>query len=425
MRILIISKEAWRDEQNGGNVLSNIFRDFDAEFAQIYCNEQQPNNNICSTYYQITDKQMVQSLFSSKKAGSYLYTNGVKVDVASKQQTYSGLRKWLKTTLPIFREIAWSLGHWNTAELQQFICDFDPDIIFAPCYGSHYMHRLTLFAQMVAKVNVISYISDDHYTNAQLRWEPWFWINHFLLRRHTRHVFKAYSLVYTMTDEQKIQCERDFHANMKILRKAGEFNTPKTKLTSQRPIRFIYAGGLYLNRWKTLSLLVKAMQEIDPNGELFHLDIYSNNILPKHAQQLLNNQINSELHSAVSAERLHSEYLRSDIALHCESFDIVNRLKVRMSFSTKIVDCLDSGCAVMAICDPKQAGWAYLKRNDAAICISSYEEIRNALLQIVSNPGIIDSYQQKAFALGRRDHLYDTVSQSIKSDFLSLSRQSS
>lgn len=422
MRILIISKEAWRDEQNGGNVLSNIFRDFDAEFAQIYCNEQQPNNNICSSYYQITDKEMVKSLFSSKKAGRYLLTNGIKDDSIPTQQTYIGLRKWLKSTLPIFREIAWSLGHWNTVELEQFITDFNPDIIFAPCYGSHYMHRLTFFAQKTAKVNVISYISDDHYSNKQIRWQPWFWINHFFLRQHTRKVFKLYSLVYTMTDEQKAQCEKDFHANMKILRKAGEFRNPKTKSTLERPIRFIYAGGLYLNRWKTLALLVKAMREIDPVGKLFRLDIYSNNTLCGSAQQILDNHINSELHAAISAEQLRAVYLQSDIALHCESFDLVNRYKVRMSFSTKIVDCLDSGCAVMAICDPKQAGWAYLQRNDAAICLSSFAEIKAALQQISSTPEIIDLYQQKAFELGRKNHLYKSITESIQKDFRSLSR---
>ena len=28
MKILVISKEAWRDEQNGGNVLTNMFSHF-------------------------------------------------------------------------------------------------------------------------------------------------------------------------------------------------------------------------------------------------------------------------------------------------------------------------------------------------------------------------------------------------------------
>ena len=56
----------------------------------------------------------------------------------------------------------------------------------------------------------------------------------------------------------------------------------------------------------------------------------------------------------------------SNDSLHAEAFDRTSRHVVRMSFSTKIVDCMDSGCAVMAICDDKQAGGSYLRRNDCA-----------------------------------------------------------
>ena len=38
MKVLVISAEVWRNDKNGGNVLSNIFGDTGYEFAQIYCN---------------------------------------------------------------------------------------------------------------------------------------------------------------------------------------------------------------------------------------------------------------------------------------------------------------------------------------------------------------------------------------------------
>ena len=48
MKILIVSYEAWRDTNNGGNVLSNIFFSFDnTEIAQIYCSGELPSNTIC------------------------------------------------------------------------------------------------------------------------------------------------------------------------------------------------------------------------------------------------------------------------------------------------------------------------------------------------------------------------------------------
>lgn len=417
MRILILSKEAWRDEQNGGNVLSNMFRDFDAEFAQIYCNECLPSNKICTNYYRITDREMLNSIFSKRKAGSRLVYRHYPNNKIYTPESFSGGKKWLKSLLPILREVVWWRGRWNNEEIEDFIIGFNPDIVFAPCYGNHYMHKLTRFVSRITTAKIISYISDDHYSNKKFRWEPWFWINHFFLRRHTRGVFKKYCLVYTMTEEQKSQCERDFNANIKILCKSGIFDEKYLKPKVNSPIKIIYAGGIYLNRWKTLKLLVDAIRKIDSSGESLQLDIYTNNNMTAEMNKALNDGIISKVHPVVSADKLKDIYHSADIALHCESFDLINRLKVRLSFSTKIVDCLDSGCAVMAICDAKQAGLTYLKRNDAAICITKPEDIIVVLNDILKNSNILISYQHKAFELGRRNHLYHNITKAIKIDF--------
>lgn len=422
MRILILSKEAWRDEQNGGNVLSNIFKGFDAEFAQIYCNECLPNNKICRLYYQITDKDMVRSLIGKGRAGRKIKYDSLPENKTATTESFNSGKRWLKSLMPIFRELAWWLGRWNEKEMLEFVNDFNPDIIFAPCYGNHYMHKLTRLIHRTANVNVISYISDDHYSNCQLRFEPWFWINHFLLRTHTRDIFKHYSLVYTMTEKQKLQCEKNFGASMKILCKAGEFSSGIEKKKVNKPIRIVYAGGIYLNRWRTLKLLADAIGRIDGTGNNFRLDIYTNNRLTAEMSAALNRDGFSEVHSVVSSEKLKKIYLASDIALHCESFDLMNRLKVRLSFSTKIVDCLDSGCAVMAICDSEQAGYVYLKCNDAAICISNPTDIEPTLRHLLEIPNEIIEYQHKAFRLGRKNHLSSQINQTILNDFNNLSR---
>ncbi len=417
MRILILSKEAWRDEQNGGNVLSNIFKDFDAEFAQIYCNECVPNNRLCTNYYRITDREMVNSILGKGQAGKRLKYDTPPSNEAAGPESFSGGKKWFGGLLPILRELVWRGGQWNEKEIIGFVKTFSPDIIFAPCYGNHYMHRLTHLVHRVTNAPIISYISDDHYTNKQCHWAPWYWINHLLLRKHTRNVFKLYSLVYTMTYEQKLQCEKDFGANMKILCKAGEFDRIHLKRNVNTPIRLVYAGGIYLNRWKTLKALTQAIKDLDPTGESFRLDIYTNATLTDEMNRTLNDGIISKVNSVVSADKLKEIYLSSDIALHCESFDLINRLKVRLSFSTKIVDCLDSGCAVMAICDPQQAGLAYLRRNDAAICITKPSDIKPWLEKIRHSPEILIEYQHKAFELGRKNHLATKISESLKADF--------
>ena len=429
MKVLILSQECWRDDQNGGNVLSNIFDGFQAEFAQIYCSEEYPSNKLCKRYYQMTDSMMVDYHLKRRKReriGRPLIFEEYPVDTNEKNiETSQGgvikaVYKLKGLGLPVMqvaREIVWKLSPWYSEKLIEFVKDFDPDIIFAPCYGAHYMLKMTRLIYELTKKPIISYISDDFYTNRQLNFSPLFWINHFLLRKSIRKTVKLYSLMYTMTNEQKKQCEKDFDVPMKILRKSCKNNLEYESKELTIPIKLIYAGGLYLNRWVTLARLVKEIKKINENKFCYELNIYTNSRLSKKQDLLLNDRINSKVFQAVSGEILRDKYKESDIALHVEGFDIKHRLMVRLSFSTKIVDCIESGCAIMAICDKKQAGLAYLKRNNAAICIDSLNKIPLVLNEILENIEILEEFREKAYRLGIKKHNKEIITKELQDDF--------
>ncbi|MCE9256764.1 hypothetical protein K0G60_04890 [Bacteroides fragilis] len=426
MRILVLSKEAWRDDQNGGNVLSNIFSGFHAEFAQITCAAAKPSNSLCKKYFQMTDSMMMdycRHLGNSNTIGRVLnYEEYPKAEYDPHADVeVRGIKKWIGgETVRIAREFFWWVAPWHTKRLDDFVLAFNPDVIFAPCYGNHYMLRLTRIVHSLTRKPVISYISDDFYTNRQYRLSPLYWVNHFLLRKHVRQTITCYKLVYTMTEEQKLQCEKDFGVPMKIVCKSGVFPPEKEKTSVNNPIKFIFAGGIYLNRWKTLVHIAEAMRRINRDGIKMQLDIYTNNRLSPQQERLINDGTTSILHNGVSLEKLKEVYAASDIALHVEAFDLKSRWTVRLSFSTKIVDCLESGCATMAICDEKQAGWAYLKRNDAAICISSLPDIERVLREVLEHPERIIEYQRKAFRLGRKYHNKEQIQKEIRQDFLNV-----
>ena len=425
MKVLIISAEVWQDKTNGGNVLSNIFCDSGFEFAQIYCNPGTPENKLCTHYYQMTDGMMIRNFLKHKPIGR---TFDIQVSTSIKKaenplaeqpnkKFYSFFHNHRLGIFYVARNFLWNTSNWKNDGLCKFIKDFTPDIIFAPCYGNKFMLCLTRYIAEMTGKNVISYISDDSYTLKQFRISPIYWLERFSVRHQLRKTFPYYSLVYTMTETQKVQCERDFGANMKILLKAVPFKNIPEKRNVGMPIRLVYAGGIYLNRWKTLADIVEAIRVINKDVKRMQLDIYTGNEISSKINNLLNDGVNSTIHSAVSQVELLEIYHNSDIALHVESFDLKNRLAVRMSFSTKITDCLGSGCAVMAICDKKQGGFRYLQDMDAAICVSDKTEIFNALMRIVENPSLILDYAQKAINLCRINHDSHVIHQMIKEDF--------
>jgi len=429
MKILIISKELWSENNNGGNVLSNIFSDFDAEFAQIYCSPGIPNNKICKKYFQITDNMIVNNLLSNKKVGKSLIFQDypykpervIVSDVTEGKWYFRIYRKYRLSFFEILRECLWKASRWKTKELAEFLLNFNPDLIFAPCYSNMFMLRLDRYVKKLTGVNMISYVSDDVYSLRQFNLSPFYWLNRLLTRRAIKKTFNDYNLIYTMTDEQYQELSKLSGANMKVLRKGGYFYGDGPKKKINEPIRMVYAGGIYLNRWKILSKIGEVIKQLNKEKIRIRLDIYTQNETTEKQKRLLDDGKNIFLHPAVDQTELANIYKKSDIALHVESFELKYRLLTRLSFSSKIVDCLGSSCAVMAIAWKEHAGLKYLKKEDAAICIDNLSNLYDKLKEIIERPELIIEYAKKAWECGKRNHQIDLIRKGVYEDFLMIS----
>lgn len=426
LKVLIISAEIWRHDSNGGNVLSCMFDGFDWDFAQIFCTPGTPDNGICKRYYQMTDNMAIFSILGRGQMGRSFELddeNQEEENVLS-EQPKKGFYKFFKNhRLPFFyflKHRIWNLSKWKNERLQKFVNDFSPDVIFAPCYGDKFMLRLTRYVYGLTHKPIISYISDDNYTLRQFNLSLFYWIDRFSVRREMRKTFPLYSLVYTMTEAQKKQCERDFNANMKILLKPVKTVNTEIKKEVQSPIKIVYAGGIYINRWKVLAKIAKTIKKINKEQQKIRLDIYTQNDVSKRIYKKLNDGENVATHKSVSSKELFEIYKSSDIALHVESFNLKNRLAVRMSFSTKITDLLVSGCAVMAVCDKKQGGYQYLESENAAICVDSTKKLFRVLDRIAKTPDILEQYRMAALDCVNKNHNYDTVHKMIENDFINI-----
>lgn len=416
MNILIVSYEAWRETNNGGNVLSNIFSAFqDANIAQIYCTGEYPNNSVCQKYFQISDLMLLSEQKGHALIEKDYYLECTEQEKVVENRIKDKLPNVLKEFTLLAREILWSIAGWRTRELNEFVENFKPDVIFAPCYSYFHISKVALYVKSVCNCPMISYISDDNYSIKQFRFSPSFWINRIITRRWIRRHFAESSLVYTMTEMQKEEYENIFSVPMKVLCKSATFSEPNKSI--QAPLKLIYGGGLYLNRWKVLCKLASILNLINQSEVKAELHIYSGTKLKKKQIKKLNDGRSSFLHDAVSFSKLQEKYFESDVAIHVESFDLRNRLITRLSFSTKIIDCMNSGSAILAIGPSSQAGIAYLKENDAAICVEKLRYLNDVIEKIVDNPSFIKTYSEKAKSLGLKNHAKWKIDNQVRQDF--------
>lgn len=396
MKVLIISQECWRDDSNGGNVLSNLFENWkDVEFAQIYCKGDLPQNSICKKYYRMNDKMVFKSVFKRKNgAGEVIEYNEWPDNTVTKstdKKFYDFFRKYDYPIFFLIREMIWALAPTKNNKIKEFVTDFNPDIIFAPCYANVAMNKLDRWIQRILKKPMISYISDDNYSLKQFRLDPFYWIHRFIIRKNIRETSKQVFCMYTMTEQQADELSTELKLDMPILRKGIHISKKvEGQLPATKKIKIIYAGGTYLGRDKTLYMFAKAMNELKSEGINYSMDIYTSSKITSKYFKVLNDGENCHVHNPIKMDELKEEYKRSDIALHVESFKRKYAYQTRLSFSTKIVDCLESECVTIAICPKINAGWQYLKSNGVAYCISSLKNLKKDISLLLN-----DDYKMK------------------------------
>ena len=423
IRILVLSDEVWNDKIHGNNVLTNWFEGFEGEFANVYCSPGKPNNNCCKKYFQITDTMMVKSILGKGTAGESFELNSSvdenKLDGENEnKKLYSNLKSVTTESLRAIRELIWNYGKYDLEGLGNFIADFQPDIIFSPRMATIKILRLEKIVSDIANVPIVAFTGDAEYSMRLFRISPVFWVKKLILRRKLKQMMPNYSMYYTLSDEQKNEYTREFGNKFKILRKCGEFSENSEIIKKiNKPIKLVYAGKLYSNRWKTLAEVAKAISLINKTELKMSLEIYTNDKVTKYQAKLLDDGVNSSIKKPVSPEELKDIYKKADIALHVESFDLKNRLLTRVSFSTKIIDCLASGCAVMAISWDKHSGYTYLSNEDAAITVGCKDDILKELIRISDNSELILEYSQKAKKCGQRNHQKQDVQKLLYDDF--------
>ncbi len=432
MRVLIISQETWRDDNNGGNVLSNLFDGTGYELAQIYCSAGEPQTKLCHHFYQLTDAMMLRHMLKRHTTGrilntEYAQTADIKTepnDTSDLVQAgaYGFLKRHMYSFSCFVRGILWRFGGWKNKQLEDFITEFRPDVIFAPCYGRIELLRLDRYVKSVAGAPMISYVSDDMYSLRQVSFDPFFWINRLIVRASTRKTVKLYDKIYTMTEEQKRELENSWGKELTVLKKNGDFTKVPIKQSVNDPIRIIYAGSLYLNRYKTLMKLADAIRSCNRDRVHITLEIYTADQLSASIKKSLDDGKNCFLRGRVPYEQLQRIYRQQDIALHVESFRRKDKLTTRLSFSTKIIDCFASGCAVMAIAPDIQAGYRYLKEHDLALCIDRPQDIGPVLQRIVEHTEILLDYAAKVRNHSLTYHQTETVRAGFMHDFEQLAK---
>lgn len=427
MNILVFSESAWDDTNSLGNTLSNFFDGNIWEndnFYHIYLRNARPNNKICTNYYRMTMFDMAKHYFNKEKIGiefdySLKNENNDFSKKEKKEQRYINFlhRHSLKFIYSLI-DFLFRQKKWINSNFKKYINKVNPDIVFLFVTSASIFSPFAEYVKKNTTAKIITFIADDIYGSYKHK----FIFNRNKLRKELSSIISFSDKVYAISNELCNEYKTLFNKEINILYKGCNFDFPiKANINNQ--LKFVYAGNLLYGRDEILSLIARAIQKSNnKNNQKAFLEIYTNSPITDE----LKNKLNIKNSSLIIGKRKYNEIIQimhnADFNLHVESFEMKQIDKVKYSFSTKIVDCLQSGSLLVGIGPLSISSIKYIKKIPGACVIDNVENINNQIETLILNKHEILLNVNKIRNYAIKYHDRKKIQEKLKNDFINLQK---
>lgn len=412
-------------QRSGSNTFSTLFTGYPKDkLANIYTRADLPDSEVCDRYFRILESSVIKSCIKPIATGCEVKkakSDSNNDEAISERKRYSFFTRHRWRIFLWLRELGWKLGNWKSAQLDEFLEDYSPDVFVFHIESYWYFNRLNKYIISKAQPSkVIGYLWDDNFTYKQQPYSLFAKIHRYFTRRQVKELVGLCDTVFTISPKMQQECDQEFGINSILLTKPLLVSN-KTEYTynKNKPIRIVYSGSLVIGRDKAIEMLVECLKEINRNGIRIYLDIYSGTALSEKKRKLLDVPGISNFKGHLPQKQVFKEQETCDILLFVENPNNKYHNEARLSFSTKITDYLSRNRAILAIGPSDIAPMEYLKNENAAMTCSSKQDILAALSMIVENPKILSDLAYNAYSCGERNHSQEYIINKFRKEILS------
>ena len=419
MRVLFVSSSPIKKEISIGNTFLNLFEDKDnIEMASVFTRAGNPDASINRSFC-ITEKMLINNFIKGTPVGKEVEKTSITNQVIpNSTMKFKFVKNYRLTIFFWFQDLLWSFGNWKSSELKAFIEEYNPDIIFAILSNSVYLNQLIMHVKDITNKKLVLYAWDNNYSLKRFMLSPFRWIKLFIDRNFMRKVVKKADSLYVISDVQKNDYQKAFKKECKVLTKSADFTKePYLKAEYNSPLQLVYTGNIGLNRWKSLEHIANVLEKINENGVKSQLRIYTGNTVTDKIDKALNKGHSSFVMGSVSADKVKEIQNDADMLVHIEPLDLKNKLYVRQSFSTKIVDYLAAARPILAFGPKDVASIDHFVKNNCAIVADNEDELHGKLCEVIHDEHKLNKLSLSAFECGRRSHNKNDIDKMLKEDF--------
>lgn len=382
MKVLVISHTPISTQNNMGKTFRTMFSSFKKEeLCQLYIYPSYPDEPFCSSFYRVTDKDVLRSLkpggeVDSKNIhiGQTLYENRDDESFYRNVKNKSAFRR-------MARDGIWAVSNWYNKKLKDWLDKEKPTCIFLAPGPAQFIYKIALKISKKRSIPIFTYICDEYYfvkpeksliSKFRLR----------LFKKTMDKTMKSSKHLITISDEMKEQYYNKYFVPTTLLMTGSRYIPANNSKIEKNPTAISYFGNIRLNRNLSLAEIGRALDHINAlRGTKYKLNIYT----AEKDNLFLStfDGINSiELSGFLSGEEFDKAFNSSEILLHTEAFDEESVDRVKHSVSTKIADSLASGIPMFAYGPESVSSMQHLIRHKCAVVCTCESDLEQALCNL-------------------------------------------
>ena len=388
-RILIISNNCFSLSNSNGRTLGNLFYGWPKEnLAQICVIAQDPNWDLCDKYYSIEDRSMLRAFTHFRKAaGRKLLKDeskaGTSLPIGDTKRANVGKKTLIKVVL---RELVWAHKRWNSKDLQQWVDEFNPEVLVLQFGDSFFMLDIAYHIAKTRNIPLVIYNTEGYYFFPR-NWHhvtklDWliFPIYNQIYRKKVERVMKLTKHSVYLNDKLKEDYDRVFCNTSTVIYNSSSVECSDASMFTEETPKICYLGNLGLDRDSGIIEIGEVLHSINP---MYKINVYGK--ADKSMQKRFGEAPGVDYKGLVSYEEVKRIIAESDILFHVETEKGYRERQLQYAFTTKVADSVASGRCFVVYAPEVLACSKYIRLHRCGWVASSKEELHDQIKNILNN----------------------------------------
>lgn len=408
-RVLVVSNNCFSPSNSNGRTLGNLFKGWPKEnLAQFCVIAQDPAWDVCDNYYCLEDRTILNAFKHCRKTVG----RRLNVPVGNNKESHvnTDRRNIGRKTLikMMLREMVWAYNRWKSKDLEQWVDEFQPNVVVLQFGDSSFMIDIALYIAQSRQIPLVVYNTEGYYFFDKF-WYSSSWYDCLLFpfykrgfhQRVKRLMNYACHSVY-LNDELKDDYDYAFGKASTVIYNSSsmQMGTPPIFSDDKMPV-ISYLGGLGHGRDLAIVDVGKVLCEIN---ERWHICVYGP--ADEGIKKRLNAAIGVEYCGVVSYEKVKEIINGSDVLFHVEPTTGYNS-QLRYAFSGKIADSVTSGKCFVLYAPKELACSKYIIDNRCGWFAEDKEDLRDVMLRVFHNEKERDEILNTARVIAQKNHSFE------------------